>query len=73
MNKQRNVFYALVLFNVIYRRPVHRKFINKQGDDAIKISATPSVNPVLVRNENNHVLRIDVNIPAGNKDLNIVA
>jgi sialidase-1 len=66
MNKQSS--YALLLLLLVTVSACTQKIYKQTGINAITITASAMVNPVLIRNDVNPAVRINVNIPAGNTD-----
>ncbi|WP_316817409.1 exo-alpha-sialidase [Pedobacter nyackensis] len=70
MNKL-NIFTGFTLLLIIASViGCSNKIYKAEGAGAITITAKPTVNPIFKRMETNSYLRLDINIPEGNKDIN---
>lgn len=69
MNKL-NIFKGFILLLIIASAiGCSNKIYKATGANAITIIAQPTVNPIFKRMETNSYLRLEVNIPTGNKDI----
>mgnify|MGYP003945458067 CR=1 FL=1 len=68
MIKQSTFNYALLFLFLFAASACTQKVYKQQGVNAIKVTATATVNPFLKRNEVNPAARIHINIPAANAE-----